>query len=238
MKNQRIASSNNMAEKSNMPYVICHMMCSVDGKIFSQNWAGSKAGRISAGLYEKIHMKFHSQAWMCGRVTMERDFADGTYSHKGTKLKDKQDFIADPKAKSFAVAIDPRGKLAWKENNIDGDHLIEILTEQLSQSYVEYLQSLNISYLFAGVNEIDLGVTLKKLSDYFPIETVMLEGGGNLNGQMLKASLINELSLLVLPLADGSQSTTVFEMGAVREMKLKTVKKLSNGVLWLKYKVN
>jgi len=108
----------------------------------------------------------------------------------------------------------------------------------VSQSYVEYLQSLNISYLFAGVNEIDLGVTLKKLSDYFPIETVMLEGGGNLNGQMLKASLINELSLLVLPLADGSQSTTVFEMGAVREMKLKKVKKLSNGVLWLKYKVN
>src|ERR1700759_4276680 len=84
---------------------------------------------------------------MCGRVTMERDFSDGPYTHKGSKVKKAEDHIADPSAKSFAVAIDARGKLAWKENNIDGDHLIEILTEQISQSYVDYLRSLNISYV-------------------------------------------------------------------------------------------
>lgn len=35
----------------------------------------------------------------------------------------------------------------------------------------------------------------------------MLEGGGHLNGSLLHAALIKELSVLLLPLADGSAHT-------------------------------
>lgn len=213
------------------------MMCSVDGKILSKNWAGTKAGKNSTGLYEKIHKKQNSEAWMCGRVTMERDFADGLYAHKGPKAKELKDFIADSGAESFAIVIDAKGKLAWKENHIDGDHLIEVLTEQVSQNYVEYLRGLGISYIFAGADEMDLKLALQKIKKYFPVKTLMLEGGGHLNGEMLKAGLVNELSLLLLPLADGSTSTTVFESGAVTDMKLKKVKELAGGVLWLSYSI-
>ncbi len=226
-----------MPAKQKKISVICHMMSSVDGKILSKNWASTKTGKSATGLYERIHKKYKSQAWICGRVTMERDFADGTYTHKGPKAKKADDFIAPQNAESFAIAIDARGKLAWKENNIDGDHLIEILTMQVSQSYLDYLQQLGISYLFAGEKEIDLKLALEKLAANFPIKTLMLEGGGHLNGAMMKAGLVNELSLLVLPLADATIATTVFETGAVTEMKLKDVKELANGVLWLKYKV-
>jgi len=226
-----------MPAKLKKPLVICHMMSSVDGKILSKNWLGTKAGKNSTGLYEKYHQKFDSQAWMCGRITMERDFADGLYRHKGAKAKQQKDFIADPKAKSFAIAIDAGGKLAWKENNIDGDHIVEVLTEQVSQGYLEYLRSLGISYIFAGANVIDLELALQKIAQHFPVKTVMLEGGGHLNGAMLKAKLVNELSLLLLPIADGSSSTTLFETGAVNDMKLKKVKELPGGILWLHYKI-
>lgn len=53
----------------------------------------------------------------------------------------------------------------------------------------------------------------------------------------MKADLVDKVSLLLLPLADGSASTTVFETGAVTTMKLDRVKKLANDVLWLKYKM-
>lgn len=226
-----------MPPKSKLPYVICHMMSSVDGKILTKNWTGTKTGKSSTGLYEKVHKKYDSQAWMCGRVTMERDFADGLYTHKGGKAKDHNDFIADVNATSFAIAIDAKGKLAWKGNNIDGDHLIEVLTAQVSQSYLDYLRELGISYIFAGEQEIDLKLALSKIAAYLPVKTIMLEGGGNLNGAMMKAGLVDELSLLVLPLADGTTATSVFETGVVTEMKLKKVKELPGGVLWLNYKI-
>jgi riboflavin biosynthesis pyrimidine reductase len=213
------------------------MMSSVDGKILTKNWVGTKTGEKSTGLYEKYHKKYDSQAWMCGRVTMERDFADGLYTHKGAKVKDASDFIADEKAKSFAIAVDAKGKLAWKENNIDGDHIVEVLTEQVSQSYLDYLKELGISYIFAGKNEVDLELALNKITAHFPIKTLMLEGGGNLNGAMMKAGLVDELSVLILPLADGTTATSVFETGAVTEMKLNKVKELAGGVIWLNYKI-
>jgi riboflavin biosynthesis pyrimidine reductase len=226
-----------MASKLKKPYVVCHMMSSVNGKILTKNWAGTKTGKASGGLYEKIHKKYDSQAWMCGRVTMERDFAEGLYTYKGVKTKDANDFIADHSAKSFAIAVDAKGKLAWKENNIDGDHLIAVLSEQVSQNYLDYLKELQISYIFAGTTEIDLKLALKKLAEHFPIKTIMLEGGGHLNGEMMKAGLVDELSLLVLPLADGTVSTTVFESGTITEMELKKAEKLKDDVLWLRYKV-
>lgn len=226
-----------MPPKSKLPYVICHMMSSVDGKILTKNWTDTKIGKGSTGLYEKVHKKYDSQAWMCGRVTMERDFADGLYNHEGEPAKETVDFVADANAKSFAIAIDAKGKLAWEENNIDGDHLIEVLTPQVSQSYLDYLRNLGISYVFAGDQEIDLTLALNKLTSLFPIKTIMLEGGGNLNGAMMKAGLVDELSLLVLPLADGTTATSVFESGAVTQMKLKKVKEFTGGVLWLNYKL-
>lgn len=213
------------------------MMCSVDGKILTKNWAGTAVGKSTGKLYESIHQKYDSQAWMCGRVTMERDFADGLYTHKGSPVTEPKDHIADDTATSFAIAVDASGKLAWKANHIDGDHLVEILTEQVSQDYVDYLHGLGISYLFAGKSEIDLKLAIEKIGLHFPIKTLMLEGGGHLNGAMMKAGLVNEVSLLLLPLADGTTSTTVFETGAVTTMKLIHVEQLAHDVLWLKYKV-
>lgn len=225
------------ASKTNKLQVICHMMASVDGKILTKNWSGTSLSKKTSKLYETIHKKYNSQAWMCGRVTMERDFADGLYTHKGEQIKDAKDHIADKNATSFAIAIDASGKLAWKENNIDGDHIVEILTEEVSQAYIDYLKGLGISYLFAGKTEIDLKLAIQKIKKQLLIKILMLEGGGHLNGAMMKAGLVDELSLLLLPLADGTTATTVFETGAPITMKLKNMEKLANDVLWLQYQI-
>jgi riboflavin biosynthesis pyrimidine reductase len=220
------------------------MASTVDGRIIAENW-GDKLDQFGS-LYEDCHNSFDSQAWMVGRVTMEKDFTEGKQPErvKASKSIERKAFIGDTSAKSFAVAVDAKGKLGWEENEIDGDHIIEILSEAVSDEYLQYLQNKSISYLFAGKDNLDFTVALAQLNDVFKIQTLMLEGGGNINGSLLNAGLIDELSLLILPLADGTANApTTFEVGNflpkkdARQLKLINVQKLKHDVLWLNYRV-
>lgn len=229
------------------PHVICHMMSTVDGRIISTNWGNQKLIETYSGFFEKYHDTFESQAWMCGRITMERDFSEGIKPEliepKNAMIKEA--FIGDKNATSFAVAVDAHGKLGWKSNQTGSDHIIEVLTEQVSDEYLYYLQQKSISYIFAGKNSINFKNALEQLAALFPIKTLMVEGGGHLNGSLLNEGLIDELSLLMLPIADGTpKSPTTFEVSdylskaPATHLKLNEVKQLENDVVWLKYSLN
>lgn len=228
-------------------HVICHMMSTVDGKIISANWGNQELIKTYSGFFEKYHETFESQAWICGRVTMEKDFSGGIKPKlvKPDAPIQRAPFIGDQNATSFAVAVDAKGKLGWESNETGGDHIIEVLTEQVSDDYLYYLQQKGISYIFAGKNSIDFKSALDQLASLFPIKTLMVEGGGHLNGSLLNAGLIDELSLLLLPIVDGTpKSPTTFEISEYLSkapatlLKLKEVKQLENDVLWLKYSLN
>jgi riboflavin biosynthesis pyrimidine reductase len=227
------------------PHVICHMMSTVDGKILSANWKDEELTKTFAGYFEKYHETFTSQAWVC--ITMERDFSGGVEPEPQTPPQPiaRQPFIGNKDATSFAIAVDAHGKLGWDSNETGGDHIIEVLTEQVSDDYLYYLQQKKISYLFAGKKDVDFSSVLEQLAALFPIQTLMLEGGGHLNGSLLNAGLIDELSLLLLPLADGTpKSPTTFEVseyltkGPATRLQLTQVQQLDNDVVWLKYRFN
>jgi riboflavin biosynthesis pyrimidine reductase len=132
--------------------------------------------------------------------------------------------------------------LGWDENQMDGEHVIEILSESVQDEYLQYLQNINVSYFFAGKNTLDFSLALTQLHDVFGIKTLMLEGGGNINGSLLNAGLIDELSILILPLADGTINIpTTFDInenlpkkGAV-QLKLLGVERLDYDAIWLTY---
>ena len=90
----------------------------------------------------------------------------------------------------------------------------------------------------------DLEAALTKLATLFGIRKVRVDGGGIVWGSFLKASLIDEISHLVVPVADGSIGTpTVFdaEQGHTRRkakaLRLKSIKRFPGGVLWVRYLV-
>ncbi|HWJ29728.1 MAG TPA: RibD family protein [Flavisolibacter sp.] len=230
----------------NKPYLICHMMSSVDGRIISANWGDRETTKAFGAIYEQCHNSFDSQAWMCGRVTMEKDFSKGEKPelNKPEKPIERKPFIGNKEANSFAIAIDAKGRLGWKDNEISGDHIIEVLIEQVSDEYLYYLQRKSISYIIAGESEIDFKNALSQIGELFPIQTIMLEGGGHVNGSLLNEELIDELSLLIVPIADGTPKTpTTFEVSEylskkpAAQLQLTEVKQMENSVLWLKYKV-
>lgn len=224
----------------NRPYVICHMVPSVDGRIVTDRWNLGKKGLAA---YESVAETFDADAWIIGRISMEPYAGKARIPQRKTRERiARTDFIAPHDADSYAIAIDPRGRLRWRENDIDGEHVITVLTESVSDNYLAFLQEKGISYLFGGRSKIDLGRVLTKLKNAFGIKTLLLEGGGTINGSFLEADLIDELSILVAPVADGSIGTpSLFDAkngrGPARPLALFGIRKEKGDLVWLRYKV-
>jgi 2,5-diamino-6-(ribosylamino)-4(3H)-pyrimidinone 5'-phosphate reductase len=227
------------------PYVICHMMPSVDGRLRTDRWDVPEAGHKE---YERTADTYHADAWVCGRKTME-EFAKGRRRPKRArtgKIPRTDYVIPREKGKRFAIAIDTRGKLAWSDNEVEGDPLIEILTEDVPDSYLAFLRERGISYLFAGkrANDVDLALALEKLRTKFGVKKLMLEGGGETNGSFLREGLVDELSLLLTPVADGQPGEpALFDVEgahhrkAMAKLRLKSVRRAAADMLWIRYAV-
>lgn len=225
------------------PRVICHMMASIDGRIVTEGWPQTAEGRKQ---YEIVHATYEPDGWLCGRVTMELHFASGVRPDADVVREyhgePRADFIAPGKHDSFAFAVDSRGRLQWRSGEIDGDHVVAILTTRVSDEYLATLRERGVSYLLAGAPDVDLPLALDKIGERFGVRTLMLEGGGGINGSMLRAGLVDEVSVLVAPVVDGRAGTaTLFDVEgsgvAPRRLALQGVEKRADDVLWLRYRV-
>lgn len=231
----------------NRPYVICHMLATLDGKIIGDFLEDARA-KIYMDDYEAIHELYQTKAWMIGRVSMEKHFTEGhklDLSNQKITVTDRVDYISSNHADNFAIAIDPSGKLGWTKNYIGddnhdsrGEHIIEVLTEKVSDAYLSYLQEIGISYIFGGKETLDFNVVLHKLKTLFSIDQLLLEGGGIVNGSFLIEDLVDEISLVLVPIVDGAMNaTTMFESKKISNtyFSLKDVEKRDGDSLWLRY---
>jgi riboflavin biosynthesis pyrimidine reductase len=180
---------------------------------------------------------------MIGRISME-PYAGKTKvpRRKAPQKIPRTDFIARRDAEAYAVALDPSGKLTWRSGSIDEEHVVSILTEKVPDDYLAFLRAKGVSYLFGGKMEVDLERALQKLRSAFGIKRLLLEGGGKINGTFLAAGLIDELSILVAPIADGGIGTpSLFDAregkGLSRQLKLVSFERCRGDVMWLRYKV-
>src|SRR3954468_21359415 len=214
------------------------MLSSIDGRIDG----ASLKGLTPAGEYEAIGSQLNGDAWICGRTTMQQHFAEPEPSAavSGVPAGPQPVYVAR-RAKSYAVAVDTVGKLRWSSADIDGDHLISILSERVSAEYLSVLRDLGISYIVSGDTVVDLVQAVNLLGEHFGIRTLLLEGGGHINGAFLEAGLVDELSLLIAPGIDGRPKIpTVFEgISPQRDkafpLRLKSVERRESDTLWLRY---
>ncbi|TVY02125.1 dihydrofolate reductase family protein [Cohnella terricola] len=234
--------------------VICHMATSLDGKV-EGNYLETPSAEYFGQEYENIHQKYKPKAWICGRVTFEKHFTNGEQvdlSNYSNADVSREDFIADKNAAAFAIAIDPSGKLGWNRSSISEEeyeerpdqHIITVLSENVSNPYLEHLRAIGVSYIFAGkTDRLDLKLALDKISRYFNITEFMLEGGGYINGSFLSAGLVDELSLILVPMVEGTNNAvSLFEYGdnpfrPEVEFTLEKVEQLENSGLWLRYRL-
>src|SRR5579864_8429461 len=106
------------------PYVICHMGPSIDGRIVTTGWPSSKS---LGAQYERLAGTFDADAWMVGRISMAPYAGRARLPlrrlmHRVPRL----DFVAEANAGSYAIVLDPSGRLKWTSNAIDDAHVVTV----------------------------------------------------------------------------------------------------------------
>lgn len=231
------------------PFVVCHMLTSLDGKIDGPFFdAPETVPAVKA--YGELRSFYGCQATLYGTTTMLCGYAEGKTGQipTATAAPPQVDWV-NPVGRAmgnFIVAVDPQGQLAYSGLSIEkkgrpAAHVIEALTEQASPEYLSYLQKQGISYLFAGREQLNCSLLLEKLRRLFGIDKLMLAGGGIVNGSFLAEGLVDELSLVIAPVADGSNSVSSFAQAdflpplTPAAFHLKKAETVAPDVLWLRY---
>ena len=228
------------------PYVICHMVTSLDGKV-TGDFLSAPACEAASDVYFRINRDYNAHAFACGRVTMEGSFTGLWYPDLSqyAPANSKADHIPGKLTGFYAVAFDPHGRLGWKSDRIidpdedpgyDKAQIIEVLTQQADPRYLGYLQAMGICYIFAGEKQIDVALALSKLKNLFGIDKLLLEGGSILNGAFQRANVIDELSLVMAPMLGGAGKSLCMDS----EMEAYHLEGVENydGILWMNYRRN
>lgn len=232
----------------NRPHVICHILSSLDGKI-NGPFMEKEVTRSLGSEYGKIRMKMNADGWLYGTTTV-KEFLNfrKPVLEEDTYLPDG-DFVADDQTKPYFVSVDTNGELGWESGRFSNKerpeaHVIEILTESVPVSYRAYLRKRGVSYILAGKTELDCKEVMEKLYRLFHIKKLLICGGGIVNWTFLQAGMVDELSLVLAPVTDGSSGsaalfTQVSSLGTGDpvEFELKTIEQVGSGGLHLNYMV-
>jgi len=226
------------------PYVICHMCTTIDGRILPDRWPELPGGKSPASLFETTADSFGISAWVVGTTTM-REFAGRNVRLKAARGRiERTDYVADERARGFAIGADAKGALRFQKADLEGDHVVLLVSDRVESRYLAHLQDAGVSYLFCGRDRVDVGVALDKIRLVLGIRRLMLEGGGTFNGEVLHAGLVDEISQVIVPVADGGRGvTTVFDIPgdpprkAAALLRLTSHRRLPGGSIWLRYRV-
>ena len=223
----------------NKPYIIVHMMTSVDGRID----CGMTAQLAGEPEYYSTLDSLNVPTRISGRVTAETELTrGGKFNSQNKEILGKTDFAKNATADSYNIVVDTKGTLQWgKENGNNFPHLI-ITSEQVTKDYLDYLNSQNISWIAAGKNQIDLAKAMEILADEFNIDRLAIVGGGKINGGFLEAGLVDEISILIGAGVDGRTGQPSLFDGRPKSsrpiaLQLKDVASFDEGAVWLRYLV-
>lgn len=230
------------------PFIVCHMLTSLDGKIDGK-YMSAPACVPALEKYGEIRGFYGCNATLYGTTTMLGSYSAG---RAPDTLPDglaypMEDYVAESDVHNYIVSVDPTGMLGWESKYIEKKgrpraHVIEVLTRQVNPQYLAYLRRFDISYVFAGEKDLDCALLLHKLKTLFGIEKLMVAGGGLMNWSFAQAGLLDEVSIVMAPVADGNTSAvSIFEKADFLPNKeplaftMKEVEPIIGGGLWLRF---
>lgn len=234
--------------------VTLHIFTSLDGKVtgsFGKTKKAEEAAKFfkNIGFNDHSQNSFHFDGWIYGRITAQEGFGQS----KKPDLSDHTpvengDYVINQNKKRYYISIDRSGKIGSEKNTASYGgqtaYVIEILTEQVSDEYKNFLRKRKNPYLICGQNEINFELMLEKVSRLYHRHNLMLGGGGILNWSFLDKKLIDEISLVMAPSVDGDPNDTLLFNSKYLEdahgidLNLKKATVGPGGSLWLRYKID
>lgn len=228
---------------SDRPRIICLMTSSLDGRLHPSRWTRSPDGSPEAwsAAYEALHVELAADAWLVGRTTMAEMAKGKPHPPAVAGMPARPIHLAD-RTGPFAIALDRAGKLHFAAPDIGGDPVVVLLGQDIPDDHLSELAGDGISYIVAEDAEMALAPLLATLRRVFGVETLLLEGGGTVNGAFLAAGLVDELYVFLAPALDGSPGPAIVEAGEAGlkgkvTLSLIACDRLDSGALRLRYAV-
>lgn len=219
------------------PHVIMHNATSVDGWII-----GFEA---DIGLYYELASRWDVDAMLAGSGTILA--APGQSPDNEVPGDAAAAGVADEMSRQLLVVPDSRGRVRnwrWWLSAPYWKTIVVLCSTTTPREYLDYLERCGIERIVAGDDHVDLRVALDELNARYGVKTVRIDSGGTLNGVMLRAGLVDEVSVLVHPaLVGGTIPRTIFRLpeGLTSEppitLSLAHVETLRDGIVWLRYHV-
>jgi 2,5-diamino-6-(ribosylamino)-4(3H)-pyrimidinone 5'-phosphate reductase len=220
-----------------LPRVIIHITMSLDGRI---DW-----GFGDEGLYYQLASHWPVDAMLSGSNTM-------LVAHLPEEIPEEMQQVAEEfeskgDDRQLLVIVDSRGRLRnWHliKNQPWWRDAIALCSEATDPGYLEYLREQEVETIIAGDDKVDLRSALKELKGSYGVEVVRVDSGGILNGALLRAGLVDEVSVIINPeLVGGASPRSIFvaedltsQEGVIR-LRLEHLEEMGNGVIWLRYEV-
>jgi 2,5-diamino-6-(ribosylamino)-4(3H)-pyrimidinone 5'-phosphate reductase len=121
---------------------------------------------------------------------------------------------------------------------------VAICSENTPDEYLQYLAEAGVDFIVAGHEKVDMTAALEELNARYSIQTVRVDSGGTLNGVLLRAGLVDEVSILVHPaLVGGTSQRSLFRAPdlasseGVIALTLVSAETVGESLVWLRYKV-
>jgi riboflavin biosynthesis pyrimidine reductase len=191
-----------------------------------------------------VHETLAGDAWLVGRVTMAEMSKADAHPPEGPFAVTRPHHFARRDADTYAIAFDRSGKLHFSKPDVGGDHVVVLLGPGVPDGHLAELANDGVSYVVAADEAMDAKPLLELLGKELGIERLLVEGGGNVNGSLMAAGVIDELSILLAPALDGALGVTgVFEVPDPRglagkaRLRLTSSETLEHGLVHLRYAV-
>ncbi len=223
-----------------IPRVILHNSTSIDGRI---DWLTP-----DVDLHYELAAYWRADAQLVGSETIlisTEEIPDEADPNTEDLAAQQPQSPGD--TRPLLVIPDSRGRVRTWDMLCKMRHwrgAVALCTHSTSQDYLDYLGSLGVEYILVGEDLVDLRAGLEALHTTYGIQTVLVDSGGTLNGALLRAGLVSEVSLVIYPCLVGGTTPQSFfrapdlakQVGVI-ELDLIAVEQVRTGIIWLRYAV-
>lgn len=219
-----------------LPRVILYNATSVDGRM---DWLD-----VDLGLYYGLAGHWEVDAVLAGSNTVVSGYPPEKLAEEDSQEVPGRD-PAD--TRQILVVVDSRGRLRcwnllrrepyWRD-------AMALCSHSTPQAYLDYLREREVDHIVTGKHTVDLQAALEELNARYGVRTIRVDSGGSLNGALLRAGLVHEVSLLILPsLVGGMSPHSIYHapdltsIDGTIPLKMIHMEEVQEGILWLRYQV-
>ena len=225
--------ADSQASRPARPYLVVHTVASVDGRVSlgpgrtgfddvgDARWQAIWASDVDLG--QSVHdlvARFRPQVLLEGSGSFVKE-GEGLAPLPPVLPGDAgardllQDYLPDavvgcPGRRGWFAVVDGRGRVRAGMTEFpgwEGWHTLHLVSAAAPLDYLAFLRERGVPYLVTGRERVNLAAAMTKLSTLLGVERVVCTAGSRLNGALLRAGLVDELSLVLLPALIGGEHT-------------------------------